>query len=188
MERSFGWAGTMIGKSRAGVALLRIQSGFSLVELVVVMVIISILISIGVPTYQKWMIKNSVERQTKETLTNMQSLRLKAIHNKNRYAVVMDPRRMSFRAYSTANEPLFASGTRVEQVINTPYDIKRVNSGGSLVDCNGEYVVMTETGVIENTLATFVIGPIDSGAAYNCLIVSKGRIQMGTWQNATCSF
>jgi prepilin-type N-terminal cleavage/methylation domain-containing protein len=98
------------------------KKGFSLIELIAVIAIISTILAIAVPNYHDWQVKSSVEKQMKEMKADMDSTRLAAIQQKQEEGVVMAANSYTIKVYSSPDDPDDA-GT-VVSVKNVSYPIQ----------------------------------------------------------------
>jgi prepilin-type N-terminal cleavage/methylation domain-containing protein len=162
------------------------QAGFSIVELVVVIAILGILMTIGTLNFHQWQVKNNIDRETRELYTDINTARLNAIHTKKRHSVVFNPTSYVLKNYSSEGEDPFAG--RIIETKQVHYEMmKKPSTGSSLVALTGEHVVYDVRGFIFNDVGlTVAVTPGDSGA-YDCVVLSTGRTNMGKMTNGTCS-
>jgi len=155
------------------------QKGFSLVELVATIAIISILLTIATLNYNSWQVKYNVENQTKQMLADINSLRLRAIHTKATYRVELQSDGYVFKR-SSSDDDTYVTGAIVESKV-CKYHLMKAD-GTSI---NGKYIDFDSRGFTSNNLTIRVNSP-KNNAAVDCLIVSVGRTNMGKMENGTC--
>mgnify|MGYP001009485355 CR=1 FL=1 len=154
------------------------NAGFSLVELVTVIFIISVLVALSTIGFSNWTVKHNVERQTKELVSDIQDLRLRSIHSKKRHVMTLMPNSYTFRKYSSESEAV--AGT---VVFSKPlkYQIKKID-GSSVA---GITIEVDERGFTNDWISLWVDSKNDS-AAYDCAIVSVGRTNIGKKKGSSC--
>lgn len=158
------------------------QAGFSLVELIVVLVIIGILLTIGSLNFHQWQVKSNIAKETQELFTDLNAARLNSIHTKKRHSVVLNTSSYILKNYSSENENTLA-GTAI-QTKEVKYQLSTPTA--SLANFHYEFDIR---GFLANGVGgTIVVNPINSGAP-DCIVVSVGRVNMGKMTNATtCTF
>lgn len=90
--------------------LLDDPSGFSLVELVVVLSIFATLLTIATLNFSTWQVKHNIEAQVKKMATDINEVRVRAMTRKQKHSVTIDSSSYVFKSYSSDDEPA-ASGT-----------------------------------------------------------------------------
>ena len=154
------------------------KSGFSLIELIVVIGIISIILTIATMDFHNWTVKSNVEKETREMYADFSSLRTRAIYTNKRIRISLIPKNYTFRSYS-ASEPLTA-GTIIESK-TIPYAIT-LEDGSSI---SGKTIDFDTHGFTNNVLTIRVAAPI-SNAALDCLVILNGQTNLGKMKNGNC--
>ena len=164
------------------------RNGFSLIELIVVVVIMAIILSIAIPQMSKYIEKYNVEKEINSLQSTLISLRYKAMNSGIPYGIRFD----SSKQYTTfefndKNYNLKFDGVDEEankQIVKLKYDIHKKGSNQIagfvlLFDKNG-FPKNQDWGIGNLTLY------INYEAAYNCLTVSSVRIETGVWKDGDC--
>lgn len=158
--------------------------GFTLVEVLVVMVMFGILSTIGTIAFNDWTKKYNIEKQTKELFSVINDARLRSIHSKKRHGIVLNPTQYVMRNYSSENENRLAGQTLLTKTVQ--YTLTKNSGGGTLA---GDLFVFDTRGFIDNGVGiTILVNPANSGAAQDCIVLSEGRTNMGKLSNGVCGF
>lgn len=173
-------------KANAGI------KGFSLVELIVVIGIISIILSIVSINFSSWQKKYSIENQAKEMMADLSDLRMRAIQTKSNHVAVLSasPTMMTFKSYSSEEPVTLANG---KPMFSKTLKYSISNNATSLVPCvdinfttRGYTQSVPAGGMFSNQ--TIYILPTGTGAAIDCLVISNTRINLGKYNGTDCSF
>lgn len=155
--------------------------GFTLIEIILVIIIIGIILAIAVPNYNQWMRKNQIERETRELLTDLNTARLDSIYRKTRHSIVLNPNNYIMKRYTSPNESSTAGGTTV-LTKNLSYQISKMSGAFS-----GEHIVFNTRGFVEMGINTIKVNPSYSGAAFDCIVISVGRSNVGKVESNDCN-
>jgi prepilin-type N-terminal cleavage/methylation domain-containing protein len=159
------------------------QKGFSLIELVVIMAIMSILLTIGTLNFKSWNDKAAVESQVNSLYSDLSSVRQKALYEKNGgYSV-----RISAAGFSVYRPVVATGDTVTAPLIRTSVKVPITTDPGGLQIDFDQSGVATINGDQANLKAAVCIDPKGSGAVYDSLLLSRTRIQIGKLTTAGCS-
>ncbi len=85
------------------------KDGFSLIELLVVMIILGIVASLGTVSFTGWVRKHNLESQVKEMYTDLMSARLTAMHQNRTHFVTLSTNQL--KAYEDTDPAPNGDGT-----------------------------------------------------------------------------
>lgn len=159
------------------------RRGFSLIELIVVISLISILISIATLSFHSWQTKYNIEAQVKEMLVDLDGVRLMAIQTKREHRIILNPASYAFWRYSGESA---ASNTRVFNK-GTKYPIQQFSDTGTLSDFSNTTITVDERGYTSDLL-TIAVGIGLGSPAYDCLVVQRARVNMGKINGNKCVY
>jgi prepilin-type N-terminal cleavage/methylation domain-containing protein len=178
--------------------------GFSLIELIIILVLIGILAGIGTVNFNSWQRKYAIEAQVKEMLSDISNVRMLAIQSKKEHRIFLN--RNSYTVVRYADEldtprvdPLAAGGQVVNdkgQVIvprtrgtkQLKFDIVQYTAGAT-ANFNNTPIIIDERGYT-NSLMTIAVSFNVGEPAYNCLRISNARVNIGRTNAITnnCDF
>ena len=154
------------------------RNGFSLLELIVVMVICMTLIVIGTLSFRGWNDKSKIESQFKSMYADLMGVRTQALYRKKGRSVRITAAGYSiYSSNNVAAAPIKQTALNVRVTTNPanlridfdPTGIATLNSDTSISDS----YVCTETNA--------------SKAVINSIIVSQTRIQIGSLSGSGCN-
>ncbi|GAB6071801.1 prepilin-type N-terminal cleavage/methylation domain-containing protein [Venenivibrio stagnispumantis] len=142
-------------------------NGFSLIELLVVIAIMTIILSIGIPNFFRWIETYRIESDTKNIYAFIQQARMKAFTEKIKLDIVLEnsntPNRLCLKCDSSDDDCKNEYGTNYIQCI----DLKR--------PFNGNQVNISKRGTLNG-------GPVyfssQNDSEYDCVRVSDIRVKM----------
>lgn len=151
------------------------ESGFSLVELVVVIGIMGILFSIVALNFNQWLIKNRVEAQVRKMVTDFSELRVKAFTTKQRHSITVNRLSYVFKSYSSVNEDIdegviIPSGT---------YTVEFPLKENSSTDHVNTVFDIDSRGLISAIGGTIYLDYQNASPVVDCLTLNFARINPG---------
>jgi len=103
---------TLTGRSRA-------RAGFTLVELLVVVVVIGIMASVSAPTFRGYMLNQKLSAATRDLITNLRFARLRAVDERNPWVVMFQAAQRQYIVFAddgggggVSTDPNFIEGNR----------------------------------------------------------------------------
>jgi prepilin-type N-terminal cleavage/methylation domain-containing protein len=173
------------------------RDGFSLIELLVVMVILGIVASLGTVSFTGWVRKHDLESQVKEMYTDLMSARLTAMHQNKTHFITLSANQL--RAYEDTSPAPNGDGALTvgsdgslcmwERKRGEPADAT-CPGNGSLSFKNLKFpTAWSGTTTLEfnarglsNTNKTVCVLSTYN-PSYDCIVVSATRIRMGKLLN-----
>lgn len=159
------------------------SSGFSLVELVVVVSIIGILLTISTIAFHDWMMKSRAEAQVSQMIADINSTRLRAMTAKQRHSIELDADRYTFRSYSSENESI-DEGTLIAIPQQVGFRLKKDST--SLF--TGERYEFDQRGMMQDIgdVLPIFIG-YDGNASQDCINLRVIRVNAGKRSGDVCN-
>lgn len=179
-------------------------SGFTLVELIVVMSIIIALIALSIPAFTKWLPNYSLKGAAMDLYARMQFAKSEAIRANSQYAVIFDPGNEEYKLVSSPGADLiFGAGgddTTVEVIKFSNYGAgivygngsatKNMDNGGvsfpgDAVSFNNNIVVFDGRGGCDNSGSVYLQNNTNRAYAVGALVSGVVRIKVwrgGDWE------
>jgi len=179
------------------------NNGFSLIELLTVMVLVGIMAGLGTVSFRGWIRKHELESQVKEVYTDLMDARITAMHRNRVHFVALAAN--SLRAYEDTNPA--PNGDRIltlgadgplcmwERRSGEPAD-STCSGNGSLsyknlkysMTWNGSSTLGFNTRGLTNTPCTICVNyttnpSIPTNAQYDCISLSSTRMHLGKLVN-----
>jgi type II secretion system protein H len=161
------------------------RSGFTLIEMLIIISIMAFLSTIAVLNFQTWQKKNNIEAETRDLFSQLTEARNNAFMQKTEYGVIIKSKGYQIKSYTSEADTTGAvvkSGTYV-------YNLTQ--NGGTDIAAAGIQARFDSSGFLSSTTGT--IGPsgtiinvevTDTSTSLNCLVIQSTRVNMGKW-NAT---
>lgn len=156
--------------------------GFSIIELVVVLVLVSVLLAIAALDFGSWQRKSNVERQVKELFADIQIARMSAAFTKSRQGVeVTTARQVTFISFSSASD---ATGT-VRSRKNLTVDL----TTSTWTQPTARRIDFNTDGVMSDPAIKVLCIPAAENTSYDALIITPVLTSMGKMinQGAGCA-
>ena len=161
------------------------SKGFTLVEVIVVIAIIAIILFVAALNFKDFKSKADTEKQTRELHSDIANARLNALQNKQRIALMLDPRRYVFKTYSSDSEPP-SDGTEV-RTVSYRNEVRLLTGTGTLapLDMTVDRIEFDSRG-FASADTTLVVTPVTHSGGLDCIVVQTARTSIGRMENATC--
>jgi prepilin-type N-terminal cleavage/methylation domain-containing protein len=170
----------------AGNSVLKNGKGFTLLELIVVIVIMGVLLTIAGLSYQDLQRRSDVDRKVKQMYTDLMNTRLRAMQHGRDHFVTMATGTTMYRVYEdtfTAPDGNGQLDTASDTLLSTqgvaPFTLVLSTPTMTLVQFNSKGLVAgTQTGWIRiNTTAN---------GEYDCIVIDQIKTGMGKMNGANC--
>ena len=162
-------------------AFMEHQNGFTLIELIVVIFLITTLMAAVGLNFSNWRTKYKVEAQVKEMAADINELRLTAMTSKRKHSITLNENSYVFRSYSSDDEPITAGTILTGGTHNVSYGLK----SDAATFFNNSRFEIDQLGLLAGATATIYLDRSDV-AFLNCLTLQTARTNVGS-RNATWS-
>lgn len=166
------------------------RSGFTLIELIIVIAIIAIASSMATFGFKDYQVKSRVEGQVRQMASDIGELRIRALTTKQRHSIVLYPSSYVLKSYSsemfTTDPELVANGTTLPGGTHSVSYRLKTNTT-SVVSTAGTPIEINQRGMLAGVGARTIYlatGASTSQAAINCLTIHTVRVNVGK-QNLT---
>jgi len=133
-----------------------VRKGFTLFELVIVIVILGILLGLGYSSYRKWQERNRVETATRKIYSEIEYQRMRAFSQKLKLKIVA------------------ASGQLKVINLDNPNDVRIVNLGAPFSGT----ISIDEKGLLSSGSIVYE-GDLNLHPSVSCVITNGVRVRMG---------
>lgn len=163
------------------------KKGFTLVEMLIVIILIGILVSVATLQFQQWIEVRNVEKQTREMYADLMDLRINSIQIKRISRAAFGPDRVQFRHSSIFNA--YPSTTRLYR-----FPLRYMPAGGAQTAPNSSESTSTvrfdERGQTTLENWAIVVLPRNATAPHyqsgeNCIIINNTITKIGRMENAS---
>lgn len=151
------------------------DKGFTLLELVISITIISILATIAVRAYSHWTKKINIENDTKQIFVLLNEARAKAFAEKRICGVLFNGKEVRLVCDTDMDSSITDEAGSIDKVI------LKNNFGKSF-----SYARFDRDGTA-SIIGTVYATDISTDPNYSCITISLTRIKMGKWDGTTCN-
>ena len=180
---------------------MRDKSGFTLVEMMVVIAVLGVLTAIAIPNYIAWLPKFRANSAARQLFTDLQYARMRAISENNYYVIAFDTGANSYSIYDDDESDFIDVGVESGELVKTVNindqhpGIEFGRIGGSDVTFSGtpKRVIFAPTGRTKSANGTAYFIPTRdlsdnrTDRQRKITVISTGRIQLykhngSTWE------
>ena len=163
-------------------------NGFTLVEVLIVIAIIAIILSIATLNFKDMKGKADTEKQTRALQSDITNIRLSAMQNRKRSALMLGPKQYVYKTYSSDNEAISA-GIEINTV-SYPFEVRKKTESSTLdsLDIAVDRIEFDSRGyAYTDETTTLVVMPVTYSGGLDCIEVQKARTSIGRMVDAsTC--
>ncbi len=156
------------------------NTGFTLVELIIVLTIAVIIMTIATVNFNSWQKKSQIESQTRTLFANLNQARVDAMQHKQPRSVFLQANGYgyTFQTYTSENQ---------SRTAGTPAQSQSVTY--KITETSGPADNITEFDIrgFTNDTGIFQINPIGNSAMVDCIFVNSGQTKMGKNTNGGCT-
>lgn len=165
------------------------NAGFSLIELLVIIAIITILSSVAAIQFNQWNVKNKVESQVKKLATDINEIRIRALTTKLRHNIVLNTSGYVFQSYSTDDLSKCSGKDIPGKTMSSPFKLKRSASvyfAGSCLPIDGDTIEINQQGMLVADPVTVFFEYPGTYASLDCLTIHTVRVNVGKTNGVNC--
>lgn len=164
------------------------ETGFSLTELIITLVILSTLLAIAWPPFHTWQVNRKVEAQIRQMVSDINELRVRAMTLKQRHSIELNTSSYVFRSYASDDEPLTAGTIIKGGTYTVPYTLLRVNSGATTI-FSGIRLELDPRGTMVTAFTDiiFVNYPLSASPYIDCINLKPVQTKPGKLNSARSS-
>lgn len=150
------------------------KDGFTLIELMVVIAIISVLVSIATLSFNRMSNNGNVESQMKIMFADLMSVRSQALYEKRGRSVMVTATQFSVYSSNTINNPV--SSKTLKQPV-TPVSLRVDFDAWGGITLNSDNTITDASVCVQQS----------NDAGVNSVVISRSRIQVGKLTGAGCA-
>ncbi len=167
------------------------QRGFTLIELMVVVSLMTLLAAWGIPAYSTWNAKHNVEGEIARLYGDIQFARMTAYGSKNLTGLFWGGgtkvAQYTILTNTTTNAASIDSGaTQIGATVSTANNPLTATVNQKSVSFDGRGFLYSSYASDPATQLTFYVTP-DYGAGTDCVSVSLTMIVSGKWNGTSCN-
>jgi prepilin-type N-terminal cleavage/methylation domain-containing protein len=177
-------------RTGGGGIVIRSTAGFSLIELMAVITIISIAIAISTLSFHSWQVKSKIEAQTRELFTDLSEARTNAFTQKKVYGIVFQPTSYVMKTYTSEVEYNSNASAAANGRVVASKSLKYGLTSQTGADISDSAVVFDTSGLATSWFLgrTIFVNPVTEPAALNCVVIYASRVNMGKINGTSCEF
>ena len=158
------------------------KDGFTIIELIVVLAIITILLVIAGLAGKSWMDRYYAERQMREMYVDLMNARVSAMQrNRVFFAVLTDTQYTVYEDTSPGPDGNGALDTAADRQVMQ----KDLSAAYSITWTGANTIQFDTKGIVTAGLGAVRTSTL-YGSEYNCIALESTRIKMGAWNGTDC--
>jgi len=168
----------------------RNQSGFTLVEMLVVISIAVIIMAIALPPLHRWLIRYKVNQETATIYNALTEMRFRSLAHKNGKLWGASFNTNSMSTFSWSDKNFDGQVSSDEETPLATYSLDYTLAAGfpTLIWFDSRGIIRQSNGIQGNATITISSSNLPAGLdAYNCIAISANRIREGKLSSGACN-